>query len=125
VLNLAFDLAMMDLNLNDMERVELCILRQSWGNWYPYAVLNTTTPTERLERMNMPPEIRTDVHNLLRGQGPCPLCKKSAAAEPHRIFRWHRRCVAMAFAKEAAELGNDEQQKWAAEVIGHQVPPTL
>lgn len=116
ILNAALSRSMKNSRFNDTERVDMCLIRSSWGNWYPYAVVVEGSRTERqMDSQGLPP-----LDDLLFGNGPCPLCGTSVGRGTHlpKGFRWHRKCIALAYARDAARLGNDTQKKWAAEVLG-------
>lgn len=114
VLNTAFALAMKDDTLGDTERAHMGLLRYSWGNWCGYAVQGDG------DLLPITAEDVPYLTELLFGAKPCELCGRFADSQPGlpANLRWHRHCLALVYALDAAKYGDAEQKKWAAEVIG-------
>ena len=105
------------------DRLYLYTLRASWGNWYPYAVEPVVSEgrllsveEEEMERNAIGCDLRD---MILFSPGPCPWCENPTTTQTALppAFRWHRKCLANAYAHDAARLGNEEQREWAAQIF--------
>jgi hypothetical protein len=128
LLNESLDVLMKEERFTDAERVDLCVIRHAWGNWLAFAAQNpahSLWPYNFHRRSGGPIEHSFDVPKdlieaLMLGEGACPWCGKDAS-KPKRFvprgFRWHRQCMALAYARDAINLGCPEQRQWGASIF--------
>jgi hypothetical protein len=104
-----------DMERPDTDRVEMVYIRHSWGVWWPYAVQLKEKPP----RLDSPREDMETLMILLFGPPLlCPLCGKQLRHPEIFGSRWHRHCLAVAYARDAVRFGDDEQQKWGRSILG-------
>jgi len=123
LLNAALIKACRNSAFTDTEHLYLYLLRASWGNWYSYAVhpvVSEGTPLSVEEEEMMHKRLGGDLRDMIFfSPGPCPWCGKLSG--PQRAlpqgFRWHRNCLANAYAHDAARFGNEEQRQWAEQIF--------
>jgi hypothetical protein len=116
VLNAALKRTLRDTCWSDTERIELYLLLHSWGAWYPYAVKFEDSVYNRLDSPYEDPEA---AHSLLFGNGNCPLClRRAREGEFSFRCRWHRNCIAIAYARDAVRFGDEQQKEWGRSVLG-------
>jgi len=107
-----------------MERMWAWITRHAWGNWCSYAISRDAPP------LGSPSETEGEIRQLVFGAGPCPFCKRSAKPQVGipAGWRWHRSCMALAYACEAVQYGTPREQEWGRKVIeegGTDVPAMM
>lgn len=112
-LNAALEMVMHDKRADERVRVWAAIARTSWGNWCPYACQRPVPPIE------LPAQAESEIRAFAFGAGPCPFCRRSVKPDPDlpRNWRWHDRCMAVAYAEDAARYGSAREQEWARGVL--------
>jgi hypothetical protein len=99
VLNAALKWTLRDTSRPEVERLELYLLLHSWGAWFYYAVKFEDSVHNQLDS---PYEDHETAHSLLFGEGNCPLClRRSREGQFSFRCRWHRNCLAIAYARDA------------------------
>ena len=112
LLNAALESIMRDPARPDTHRVWAWIVRNSHGEWSPYAVKREERPPAS-ENLGNPFGIDTRMF----GPGGCPLCHQPQEPDLPADFRWHRWCMELVYAGEAAACTQyREEMKWAIEV---------
>lgn len=94
-------------------RLWACVTRKSWGNWCEYAI------TEGVLEVDDPDHSIDSLAGIFFGLDVCPYCGRRSL--PVRglppKWRWHVRCVQLAYAREAVRFGDEKQQEWGRAVI--------
>lgn len=99
------------------QRVDFYVMRNAWGNWCPYAV-KLADGDPHAQELPMGEEDKPMLEELLFGVGGCPLCGEKAGEKWFpKGFRWHRRCMGLAFARDAERLGSPKQKAWGSDVM--------
>jgi hypothetical protein len=111
ILNGALDRAMVS-DIGTTERVWACLARTSWGNWCAYSV-------DRGGPAFSNPDAIDGLLDIFYGSPLCPYCAKPSERQTGIPdgWRWHMRCMQMAYAKDAVKFGNDQQRDWGRNVL--------
>jgi hypothetical protein len=109
---------------SEFERMWAWMARHSWGNWCSYAIKRDPPPLE------LPAEPDDRVKLFAFGSGVCEFCKRNAKQQVGipKGWRWHRDCMALAYAHEAVQYGNAQEREWGRTVItegGADVPALM
>jgi hypothetical protein len=112
LLNAALDVIWKDRKRGSSARAWAWVVRNTWGNWKPF--IEYPFP-DRFPKFRSNPPLLAEVI----GSGPCPFCGGFAApkAGMPKDWRWHLRCMQVAYACDSMRFGSPEAHVWARSIM--------